>query len=122
MGIRVATADPARAGDAVAVAVHELQELAKGGTTDAELARAKAQMIAKMSGAMEASYVIADDLGRQQLAYGKNISLAETIAEIHKITLEDVSKTASAMLKTPLTMASYGNLDFVPNYDEVAAK
>lgn len=120
LGVSTTVYDPVRAPDAIEVAVGELKELAKGGTTKAELDRAKKATMSGIVMNMEHIHTVAEDIGRQQMAYGKHYTLAETMKEIESITLKDVSAAATEMLKSPLTMASYGDLAYVPRYEEVA--
>ena len=105
---------------AISVIIGELKELAKGGTTKEEFARAKNVTTSGIIMNMEHIHTIAEDIGRQQIAYGKHYSLADTIKEIDGLTLKDIQMAATEMLKTPLTMVSYGDLAYVPRYEEVA--
>ena len=120
VGISTTVHDPSMAPEAIAVAVTELKELAKGSTTKPELERAKKATISGIVMNMEHVHTVSEDMGRQQIAYGKHYSLEDTIKEIDSLTLKDVSAAATEMLKTPLTMASYGDLAYIPRYEEVA--
>ena len=120
VGISTTVYDPTKAPEAISVAVSELKELAKGNTTKAELDRAKKATMSGIIMNMEHINTIAEDLGRQQLAYGKHYNLEDTMKEIDGLTLKDISSVATEMLKTPLTMVSYGDLSYVPRYEEVS--
>ena len=56
--------------------------------TEAEVARAKAQMKAGLLMALESSRTRAEQLARQMLAYGRPIPLSEIVAKIEAVTVE----------------------------------
>ncbi len=56
--------------------------------TEAEVARAKAQMKAGLLMALESSRARAEQLARQMLAYGRPIPLSEIVAKVEAVTVE----------------------------------
>ena len=59
--------------------------------TEAEVARAKAQMKAGLLMALESSSARAEQLARQMLAWGRPMPLAEIVAKIEAVTVESVA-------------------------------
>ena len=58
--------------------------------TEAEVARAKAQMKAGLLMALESSSARAEQLARQMFAWGRPMPLAEIVAKIEAVTVESV--------------------------------
>jgi predicted Zn-dependent peptidase len=66
--------------------------------SEAEVARAKAQMKAGLLMALESSGARAEQLARQMLAYGRPIPLAEIIAKVDGVTVESARAAGRALL------------------------
>jgi len=80
-----------------------------------ELARAKTQLKSTVSMQQESRQHVLDTLARDTLS-----GAAVTSAQIDAVSEADIQRVASAMFKTPLSMAVYGNLSYAPRYDTVA--
>jgi predicted Zn-dependent peptidase len=73
-----------------------------------EVARAKAQMKAGLLMSLEQASSRADHHARHQLAFGKPLDVAETVAKIDAVTAEDARRAGRAMLATAPTLAAIG--------------
>ena len=76
--------------DQIAQAAHNL--------TEAEVARAKAQMKAGLLMALESSRSRAEQLARQMLAYGRPIPLSELVEKIDAVTVESARAAGRALI------------------------
>ena len=60
------------------------------------------------------------ELGMPMLsALACRIPVREFLTTIEKLSASDITKAASAMLKTPVSMASLGNVVDIPRYPEM---
>ncbi|HET7680479.1 MAG TPA: pitrilysin family protein [Xanthobacteraceae bacterium] len=66
--------------------------------TEAEVARAKAQMKAGLLMALESSRSRAEQLARQMLAYGRPIPLSELVGKIEAVTVESARAAGRALI------------------------
>ena len=78
---------PADVPELMRVVVDEIGDAAET-ITEAEVARAKAQMKAGLLMALESSGARAEQLARQMLVYGRPIPLEEIVAKIEAVTVE----------------------------------
>jgi predicted Zn-dependent peptidase len=85
---------------AVTSVLHELRSVATELVSDAELAKAKQQLIAGLEMGQESNTNIADSIGTQIMLLGEYISIDDRIAEIRAVTAEEVLEVASEMLET----------------------
>jgi len=99
--------------DCLAEAAHELSE--------AEIRRAKAQMKVSLVAALESPGARAQQLARQMQVYGRPLPVEEMIARVDAISVEEVRKTAAAMLRSPPAVATIGAVGKVPGQAKVAA-
>merc|ERR1719396_67479 len=65
------SSEAARADELVGIMSKELEAVASGGVTDAELARAKASAAASIQMNLESKAIVCEDVGRQLLTYGQ---------------------------------------------------
>ena len=66
--------------------------------TEAEIARAKAQMKAGLLMALESSSARAEQLARQMFAWGRPMPLAEIVAKIEAVTVESVRAAGRSLI------------------------
>ena len=109
-----ATCAGAKADEMVAIMCAELESIAAGSFEDEELKRAINTTRASLFYNLEGSHIVAEDLGRQLLTYGKHVEAAEYAAMIEKCTKDDIAKLATAMLKTNPTLVSAGDVANMP--------
>lgn len=88
--------------------------------SDVELSRAKNQLKSSLLMNLESRPVLFEDIGRQVLTYGARTPPEELVAQIEAVTAEDVINVAKDMLKTPPSVAVYGDVRAVPRYDQIA--
>lgn len=112
------------AGDVAELMPVALDCLAKGAQelTEAELRRAKAQMKVSLLAALESSSARAEQIARQILAYGRELTRAEIIGKIDAITLSDVHAIAAKLLRSAPTVAAIGPVGRVMSPDRVARR
>jgi processing peptidase subunit alpha len=116
-----ASAESTHAEDMVAVMCQEMEAVAND-LTSVELERAKAAATSSVLMNLESRSVISEDIGRQVLTYGHRKPISEFIAAIQGVTTADITKAVSAMLKTPPTLATVGDISAVPRYDLVVKR
>ncbi|CAM6085386.1 unnamed protein product [Calypogeia fissa] len=107
----------------VDIAAKELTLVATpGSVTEAELSRAKNSTISAVLMNLEPRVVVAEDIGRQILTYGHRKPLEEFISGVQALTLKDITAISQKIISTPLTMASWGDVNSVPRFDHVASR
>ncbi|MDX7949754.1 pitrilysin family protein [Lichenihabitans sp. Uapishka_5] len=90
--------------------------------TEAEVARAKAQLKVSLLTALESSSARAEQIARQHMAFGRIIPGHEIIAKVDAITLAEAKAIGAAMLATPPTVAAIGPVGKVPTPERIAAR
>ena len=88
--------DPSDAPEMMEVIVDEMNEAVET-LTEAEIARAKAQMKAGLLMALESCSARAEQLARHVLAYGRPLSIEEMIARIDNVSVESARDAARAL-------------------------
>jgi processing peptidase subunit beta len=83
--------------DTIATIQEEMVALTTG-ASDEDLAAAKAQLKYNMMMQMDGTSPNAEEIGRQMLAYGRRMSLAETFARIDAIEADDVTRVAEKVI------------------------
>ena len=104
----------------VALLTRELAAL-RGAISAEELERAKNMTASSLFLNLETMGIVSEDLGRQTMFYGKRKDGATVAAEINAVTADDLSKLSAKMLASPVSVAAYGDVAFVPAYAEIAA-
>jgi predicted Zn-dependent peptidase len=90
--------DAADARELMQLVVDEIASTAET-ISEAEVARAKAQMKAGLLMALESSSARAEQLARQMMAYGRPIPLNEIVARVDAVTVESAREAGRALLK-----------------------
>ncbi len=83
---------------AVTSVLHELHDVATKLVSDAELDKAKQQLISGLEMSQESNTNIAESIGTQVILLGNYKSIDERIAEIKAVTTEDVLAVSAEML------------------------
>ena len=97
-GFRLYTGtDPADAPEMMEVIVDVINEAVET-LTEAEIARAKAQMKAGLLMALESCSARAEQLARHMLAYGRPLTVEELITRIDAVSVESARNAARALL------------------------
>jgi processing peptidase subunit alpha len=115
------TAAPEHAGQLMDQMTAECLHMA-GKVDPNELSRAKNQLKSSVHMQLEARSLQLEDQGRQLITYGKIMTPAELCAQVDAVKDSDIQRVATAMLKTPLSLATYGDLSNVVRYDDLAKR
>ncbi|XP_050364466.1 mitochondrial-processing peptidase subunit alpha-like isoform X2 [Argentina anserina] len=86
-----------------------------------QLDRAKQSMKSSILMNLESRMVVVEDMGRQILTYNE-WKMEQLMKAVDEVSMEDITTTVQKLLSTPLTMASYGDVTKVPDYDLVSRK
>ena len=87
-----------------------------------ELARARAQVKASLLMSLESTGSRCEQLARQWQVYGRVIPVAETVAEVNAVTVEDICGAAARILRAAPTLAVLGPAARVPQLATIAER
>ena len=90
--------------------------------TEAEVARAKAQIKVSLLMGLESSARRAEQMARHMLAFGRVIPREEIVAVIDAIGIEDVRRVGRAVLASSPTLAAVGPVRKLPHADAMARR
>ncbi|KAL6974493.1 mitochondrial processing peptidase [Sarracenia purpurea var. burkii] len=108
---------------AIDIAVKELIAVATPGEVDqVQLDRAKQSTKSAILMNLESRMIASEDIGRQILTYGERKPVEQFLKAVDEISPKDIASIAQKLISTPLTMASYGDVIYVPSYDTVSSK
>jgi predicted Zn-dependent peptidase len=99
---------PERFGEVVRVTAETLESVARDGLTEAECRIAKGALRGGLVLGLEETGSRMHRLGRNELDYGRQRSIASTLAELERITVEEVNAVARSVLRQPLGAAVFG--------------
>ncbi|KAH7416340.1 hypothetical protein KP509_14G086800 [Ceratopteris richardii] len=108
--------------DLVDIFCNELIESVQGTITETDLRRAKNSTISSVLMNLESRAIVTEDIGRQILCYGHRKPVQSFIDQVNNLTIKEIQEIAEKVLRTPLTMASWGDVTNVPRYEEIAAR
>jgi processing peptidase subunit alpha len=106
-------------GTLVAALCEELKKMATK-IEAGELERAKNQLTSSLLMNLESRPILFEDIGRQVLVYGERTPPETLVKQIAAVTADDLTGVASKLLKTPPSVAVYGDTTAVPRYDLIA--
>ncbi|MFV0626447.1 MAG: M16 family metallopeptidase [Alphaproteobacteria bacterium] len=95
----------------IPVVCEEIKKLIKEKATEKELNRAKTQFKAGMLMTLESSSSTSEVLARQMLLFNRVLPTEEMVANLDKVTLEDIQKTAQKVFSSAPTFCLVGDLD-----------
>uniref|UniRef100_A0A7N0UV31 Mitochondrial-processing peptidase subunit alpha n=1 Tax=Kalanchoe fedtschenkoi TaxID=63787 RepID=A0A7N0UV31_KALFE len=111
------------ASKAIDIAVAELVSIATPGkVSQPEVDRAKQATKSAILMHLESRMVASEDIGRQILTYGERKPVDDYLKIIDAVTPKDITSIAQKLLASPLTMASHGDVRYVPSYESVSSK
>ena len=90
--------------------------------TEAELARARAQVKAGLLMSLESTGSRCEQLARQMQVFGRIIPTAETVAKINAVTIDDVQSAAARLFRAAPTLAALGPAGRVPSVPAIAER
>lgn len=106
---------------AVEIAARELIAVATPGEVNqVQLDRAKAATKSAILMNLESRMVASEDIGRQILTYGERKPVEHFLKSVDEVTSKDIASIAEKLISSPLTMASHGDVLYVPSYDSVS--
>ena len=88
--------------------------------TDAELARARAQVKAGLLMSLESTGSRCEQLARQIQVFGRVMPTAETVARIDAVTVADIEAAALSIFRAAPTLAAMGPATQVPNLASIS--
>ena len=107
------------ASELMPVTLEELRKV-QGDVSEAELARARAQVKASLLMSLESTGSRCEQLGRQIQVFGRVIPTQETVAKLNAVTTEDVRRAAGRLFRATPTLATIGPVSRVPGLAEIA--
>ncbi|KAK1387113.1 Mitochondrial-processing peptidase subunit alpha [Heracleum sosnowskyi] len=87
-----------------------------------QLKRAKQATKSALLKNLDSRVVAVEYMGKQILTYGERKPLREILDTIEAVTCQDIASVAKKLISSPLTMASYGDVDRLQTYDSVCSK
>ncbi|CAI9766032.1 unnamed protein product [Fraxinus pennsylvanica] len=108
---------------AIDIAVKELIAVATPGEVDqVQLSRAKQSTKSAILMNLESRMVASEDIGKQIMTYGERKPVEHFLKAVDEVTAKDIASATEKLLSSPLTMASYGDVIYVPSYDAVSRR
>ncbi|XP_065636062.1 mitochondrial-processing peptidase subunit alpha [Quercus suber] len=108
---------------AIDIVAKELIAVATPGEVDQVLLdRAKQSTKSDILINLESRICASEDIGRQILTSGERKPVDHFVKAVDEVTVKDITSVAQKLLSSPLTMASYGDVIYVPTYDSVSSK
>ncbi len=117
-GIYAGTGE-SEAEELVPVTLEELRKVQRD-VTEAELARARAQVKASLLMSLESTGSRCEQLARQLQVFGRVIPTAETVGRINAVTTDDVLRAAGRLFRATPTLAALGPAGRVPTLAAIA--
>jgi predicted Zn-dependent peptidase len=101
-----------------------LEELRKVQTavSEAELARARAQVKASLLMSLESTGSRCEQLARQLQVFGRVVPTQETVGKINAVTTDDVCRAATRLFRGAPTLAAMGPAERVPRLADIVEK
>lgn len=87
--------------------------------TDAEVSRAKKQLLHSLVAASESGAGILENITNQAAVTGQVIPFAKLVSAVEAVSIEDVKKVASKVASSKLSLAGYGNVASTPYLDNL---
>jgi predicted Zn-dependent peptidase len=119
-GIYAGTGE-SEAAELMPVTLDELQKVQLG-VTEAELARARAQVKASLLMSLESTGSRCEQLARQLQVHGRVVPTAETVGKLNAVTALDVQAAAAAIFRAAPTLAAMGPADHVPKLPAIVER
>lgn len=119
-GIYAGTGE-SEAGELIPVTLDELHKV-QHSVTEAELARARAQVKAGLLMSLESTGSRCEQIARQMQVFGRLVPVAETVARIDKVSVADIQGAASRIFRAAPTLAAMGPAGHVPGLPLIAER
>ncbi|XP_072275274.1 cytochrome b-c1 complex subunit 2, mitochondrial [Pyxicephalus adspersus] len=109
----------AAAGDVIKAAINQLNAIAGGSVTEADIARAKNQLKSQYLLSLENSSGLLNEIGSQALAAGTYTSPADASQQIDSVTSADIVNAAKKFASGKKSLAATGNLENTPFVSDI---
>jgi predicted Zn-dependent peptidase len=119
-GIYAGTGE-SEAEELVPITLEELRKV-QHEVTEAELARARAQVKASLLMSLESTGSRCEQLARQLQVFNRVVPTAETVAKLNAVTTADVCRAAARLFRGTPTLATMGPAERVPALGEIAER
>jgi len=119
-GIYAGTGE-SEAAELVPVTLDELRKV-QDEVTEAELARARAQVKASLLMSLESTGSRCEQLARQLQVFGRVIPTAETVAKLTAVTVADIRRAATRTFRATPTLAALGPAEHVPELARITER
>ncbi|HET9019084.1 MAG TPA: pitrilysin family protein [Acetobacteraceae bacterium] len=119
-GIYAGTGE-SEAAELMPVTLDELLKVQRD-VTEAELARARAQVKAGLLMSLESTGSRCEQIARQLQVFGRVVPTAETVAKINAVTVADVQRAAARQFRATPTLAALGPAGRVPALPAIAER
>jgi len=116
-GIYAGTGDQ-RLGELMPVMLDQLTDLVRG-PSEAELARARAQMKSGLLMSLESTGARMETLGAQLQIFGRIIPIAEIVAQVEAVTAADIARVAKRLIAGTPTLAALGPVKKLESVERV---
>ena len=103
----------------VPVLVDEIKKISNDLISDKEFERAKVQLKASIKMGLESSSSTAEVLARQNLIYGRSLSISEIVEKIDSSDKEKIREVANKIFSSKPTYALLGSIEKYVEYDEL---
>lgn len=90
--------------------------------TDAEVARARAQLKANILMSLESTSVRCEQVARQLIVFGRPLPVPEIVRRVEEVDADAVTAAARRLLSRPLTLATLGPISHVQSYDAITRR
>lgn len=87
--------------------------------SDAEVSRAKRQLIYSLVATSESGAGVLENITNQAAVTGQVLPFSQLISAIEAVSVEDVKKAASKVASSKLSLAGYGNVGSLPYLDSL---
>jgi predicted Zn-dependent peptidase len=102
---------PEQVGEVVEIVIDELRSVVRDGVTTDELDLAKQQAVSSILLSLEDSASRAGAMAQSEMVYGRQISVEETLANLNRVSLDDISALAREFFQTDsIAFAALGDL------------
>jgi predicted Zn-dependent peptidase len=89
--------------------------------TEAEVARARAQLKSSILMSLESTSARCEQLARQLVVFGRPLTLSEVVDKVASVDIAAVRRVAGRLIEGPVTLTGLGPLGSMPRYDDVAS-
>jgi predicted Zn-dependent peptidase len=103
---------PEKLPEVIDLSIAELRKIKSEGVTEPELLLAKEQLTASILLGLEDSAARAGNLAQQEITYGRQISVEETLQKLEAVTAEEIREIARKFFQTEkIALGALGNLN-----------